>query len=149
MKTLSKHKGLAMVEFTILLPLLLLLLISIMEMGRAFYTYTELEKLTRDSVRYLSNEITDNTTGTYTLTDTLKTQAANLAVYGTTSGGTDSQIPSLSTSHVTVSLISDRIQIEINYPFQPVLTQIPSWFTNGAIDLNFNMTSSYTMRLLQ
>lgn len=149
MKRLSVSKGLAMVEFTLLLPLLLFLLMTTMELGRAFYTYTELEKLSRDSARYLSNKLIEDDSGSYSLSDDLKAKTSNLAVYGTTAGGTESLLPSLNTSHVNVDIIDGRIQVEIIYPFQPVVSQIPKWFTSGSIDLNFNMTSSYTMRVLQ
>lgn len=148
MKTLSNHKGLAMVEFTILLPLLLFLMITTVEIGRAFYTYTELEKCSRDAARYLSGVLIQDDLGSDTIPEDIKAKTVNLAVYGITAGGTDSLLPSLSAEHVSVDLIDDRIQVEIVYPFKPVINKIPN-FLNSSIDLNFSMTSSYTMRLLQ
>lgn len=148
MKAFSNHKGLAMVEFTILLPLLLFLMIAIVEVGRAFYTYTELEKISRDAARYLSHVLIQDDLGSDSIPDDIKAKTVNLAVYGVTAGGTDSLLPSLTAEHVNVNLIDDRIQIEIIYPFKPVVGNIPNLISNS-IDMNFNMTSSYTMRLLQ
>ncbi|MGF1875178.1 pilus assembly protein [Photobacterium frigidiphilum] len=148
MKSIRVQQGLAMVEFTIILPVLLILLLSILELGRAFYLYSELEKLSRDSTRYLANVIASGTTGVYSLTDSQIANASNLIVYGTTSTGNDSLLPSLTTDHVTVTFNNNYVQVEVVYPFQPVLTTLPNFFSGDDISLNFNMTSSYTMRVL-
>lgn len=46
-----KQKGVAVVEFAILLPLLLSITFALTEMGRAFYQYNTLLKATRDAAR--------------------------------------------------------------------------------------------------
>jgi Flp pilus assembly protein TadG len=148
MKSIRFQQGLAMVEFTIILPVLLILLLSILELGRAFYQYSELEKLSRDSTRYLANVIASGTTGVYSLTDSQVTQASNLIVYGTISVGNDSLLPSLTTNHVSVTLDNNYVQVEVAYPFQPVLSVLPNFFSGDDTSLNFTMTSSYTMRVL-
>lgn len=148
MRSIRLQQGLAMVEFTIILPVLLILLLSILELGRAFYLYSELEKLSRDSTRYLANVIGSGTTGVYSLTDLQVANASNLVVYGTTSAGNDSLLPSLTTDHVSVTFNNNYVQVEVVYPFQPVLTTLPNFFSGDDISLNFNMTSSYTMRVL-
>lgn len=48
------HRGQALVEFALVLPLLILLLLMIMEGGRLFAGYLELQSATRDAVRYVS-----------------------------------------------------------------------------------------------
>ncbi|MGF1759200.1 pilus assembly protein [Photobacterium sagamiensis] len=146
MKPTKHMKGLAMVEFTIILPILLFLLFSILELGRAFFLYTELEKLSRDSTRYLAHVIGGGT-GSYALTQDLIDKTSNLAVYGNASGGSDTLLPSLSIDQVSVTLYGNHVLVEITYPFQPVLSQLPDFFSGDAISLNFNMTSSYTMRV--
>ena len=147
MKIAFKQNGLAMVEFTILLPLFLLLLFSIMELGRAFYTYAELEKLSRDSARYLSAEVAKGS-ATPTLQAEDVTKAKNLAIYGVISGGTNALISNLDTSHIHFILVGNNIKVEINYPYQPVLSFIPGFYNSNDIDLGFTLTSSYSMRVL-
>ncbi|PSW05150.1 hypothetical protein C9I89_10185 [Photobacterium lipolyticum] len=147
MKAVKSIKGLAMVEFTIILPILLFLLLSILELGRAFYQYTELEKLSRDSTRYLINTIARGS-GTYELTQNDINNAKNLAVYGNINGGGDTRLPLLKTEQVSVTLNGNHVQVEIVYPFHPVLGQLPNFFSADDISLNFDMTSSYTMRML-
>jgi Flp pilus assembly protein TadG len=49
-----RHRAQAMVEFAIALPLLLVLLVGIMEVGRMILTYALVNNASRDAVRYAS-----------------------------------------------------------------------------------------------
>ncbi|MCQ1058868.1 TadE/TadG family type IV pilus assembly protein [Photobacterium sp. DNB23_23_1] len=148
MRFISRHRGVAIVEFTILLPFFLFLLFTIAEMGRAFYTYAELEKLSRESARYLSGELIKGSTGLYSISDSDKILAKNLAVYGSVDGGSSSSLPGLDTSHLQVSLNGNYVKVEISYPYQPVLAVIPGFFVTDDIDMNITLVSSYSMRVL-
>ena len=140
------QKGVAIVEFTILLPLFLLLLLSIMEFGRAFYTYAELEKMSRDSARYLFSEVTKGSS-IANLTEESTNKAKNLAVCGKVITCTSPLIKSLDVSHVNITPDGNSIKVEIQYPYQPVLSAIPSFFSNNEINLNLILTSSYSVRV--
>jgi Flp pilus assembly protein TadG len=72
---ITKQKGVALVEFALILPFLLLLSITAAELGRAIWEYNTLTKSVRDAARYLSIQ----TPGTKV------TEARNLMVYGTPS----------------------------------------------------------------
>jgi Flp pilus assembly protein TadG len=48
------HRGQAIVEFAIALPVLLMLLVGIMEVGRLLFMYTMVSNASRDAVRYAS-----------------------------------------------------------------------------------------------
>lgn len=74
MKKQSVQKGVALVEFALVLPLLLLLTFLVTEFGRAMYEYNALTKVARDAVRYLSVQ----------LPATKINEARNLMVYGKT-----------------------------------------------------------------
>lgn len=50
----QRQKGVAAIEFAILVPIMLLVVFGITEFGRAFYQYNSLAKSVRDGVRYLS-----------------------------------------------------------------------------------------------
>ncbi|CAN7382649.1 pilus assembly protein [Phenylobacterium sp. LjRoot225] len=84
------HSGAALVEFTILAPLLISLMCGLAEFGQVLRQYHIMEKGVRDAARYLSRVpanppctgIADPNWGTYVA------QARNLAVYGVTSTGT-------------------------------------------------------------
>ena len=72
----TKQNGVALVEFSLILPLLLLLTFITTEFGRAMYQYNTITKSVRDAVRYLSTE----TPGTH------QAEAKNLIVYGNLAG---------------------------------------------------------------
>lgn len=90
MRTKNRQAGVALLEFALILPFLLLLSITAIELGRAIWQYNALTKSVRDAARYLSLQ----TPGTKI------TQARNLAVYGNLSGTGTPLAPGLSTSHV-------------------------------------------------
>jgi Flp pilus assembly protein TadG len=70
------QRGVALVEFALILPFLLLLSLTAVEFGRAIWQYNTLTKSVRDAARYLSLQ----TPGTK------MAQARNLAVYGNLGG---------------------------------------------------------------
>lgn len=72
----NRHKGAALVEFALVLPLLLLLTLITTEFGRAMYQYNTLTKSVGDAVRYLSTQ----TPGTHAA------EARNIIVYGNLAG---------------------------------------------------------------
>jgi hypothetical protein len=72
----SRQKGVAMVEFALVLPLLLILTFITTEYSRALYQYNVLTKSVRDAARYLSIQPPG----------TQVAQAKNLVVYGNLSG---------------------------------------------------------------
>src|SRR5258706_6684097 len=78
---LKCERGTQMIEFALLLPFLIVLFASAVEMGRMFYTYTTLQKSTEVGARYLSSALA--TGGTYSASDT--NTATNLVVCGTAS----------------------------------------------------------------
>jgi Flp pilus assembly protein TadG len=72
------QKGVALVEFALILPLLLLLTFTATEFGRAMYEYNTLTKSVRDAARYLSMQTPGDPASIAT--------ARNLAVYGNLTG---------------------------------------------------------------
>jgi Flp pilus assembly protein TadG len=83
-------QGSALVEFTLLAPMLIGLMCGLAEFGQGLRQYHVMEKGVRDAARYLSHVpanppctgTTDPSWATYV------TQAQNLAVYGTITSGT-------------------------------------------------------------
>lgn len=65
MKTIlkpGKQRGVAAVELALILPVMLILVFGITELGRALYQYNGLVKATRGAVRYLSQQDLANLT---------------------------------------------------------------------------------------
>lgn len=87
----TRQAGVAIVEFALVLPLLLLMTFVVTEFGRAIYQYDTLTKSVREGARYLSIQ----TPGTRVA------QAQNLVVYGNTAGGGTPLALGLSTDQVS------------------------------------------------
>ena len=93
----DKQTGVALVEFALVLPLLLLLTFIVTEYGRALYQYNTLTKSVRDAARYLSIQIPG----------TKITEAKNLVVYGNPAGtGTP----------LAIGLTSAKVEVVWNPP---------------------------------
>lgn len=72
----TRQQGVALTEFALVLPLLLVLSLVTAELGRGVYRYNCAAKAVRDAVRYLAVQIP----GTHAA------EAANLIVYGNIDG---------------------------------------------------------------
>ncbi len=142
------QQGVAMVEFAIALPLLLLLLLAIAEFGRMLYQYNSLLQANRDAVRYLAGEAWNGNLGQVEIDPVLEAKTKNLAVYGVPVPQPGNEVvPGLTTGDVTVSAVgSEHVQVSINYVFQPVIgSGLPALIGN-AIPLNFPLVATTVMR---
>lgn len=86
------QKGVAIIEFALILPFLLLLTFITTEFGRAIWQYNTLTKSVRDSVRYLSLQTPGDPVAI--------AKARNLTVYGNLTGTGTPLAEGLSTSNV-------------------------------------------------
>ena len=86
----NRQKGVAIIEFALILPFLLLLTFFTTEFGRAIWEYNTLTKSVRDGARYLSTQ----------QPGTKMTETRNLIVYGNLAGTGSPLAIGLSTSNV-------------------------------------------------
>jgi Flp pilus assembly protein TadG len=120
---LHSQRGVAIIEFALILPLLLVLAFATTELGRALYEYQTVAKSVRQAARYLSMQNPN----------TQQAQAANLIVYGYTAPPSNAQplARGLSTSNVippvwqnqgSAPAISTVTVGVTNYQFQSIFT---------------------------
>jgi hypothetical protein len=86
------QRGVAIIEFALILPLLLLLTFITTELGRAIWQYNTLTKSVRDAARYLSTQQPGSAAAV--------TTARNLMVYGNPAGTGSPLAIGLSLDHV-------------------------------------------------
>ncbi len=147
-KSGQAQQGVAMVEFAIALPLLLLLLLGIAEFGRMLYQYNSLLQANRDAVRYLAGEAWNGNLGQVVIDPVVEARTKNLAVYGVPVPMSGSEVvPGLTTANVTVGAVgSEHVQVSTSYVFQPVIgTGLPALIGN-AIPLNISLVATTVMR---
>lgn len=147
------QQGVAMIEFAIALPLLLLLLLGIGEFGRMLFQYNSLLQASRDAARYAAGQAWNATLGQVDLNADLQAEIRNVAVYGVPSAlaGFAPVVPDLNASHVSVQQVaadSRYVQISIAYPFQPVIGNVLPSFYGDDIALNVTLNATVVMRAL-
>lgn len=153
-KSRQRQQGLAMVEFTLVLPVLLLLLLAFGEFGRMLYQYNVLLQASRDADRFVASQAWDSTLGTVALSNTLQTQTKNVAVYGVPANTGTAVVSGLTTGNVVVAAVgTDHVRVTITYTFCPVIGagnctgSIPGFFGNQ-IALGIPLVATTVMRAL-
>lgn len=137
-----REQGVAIVEFAITLPLLLLLLLAIAEFGRMLYQYNILLQASRDAGRYVAGQAWNRSLGIVDLNAGLKSKTQEVAVLNVP--------PSLvAGSVVEVTQVgSEHVQVSITRTFVPLIGNgIPSFIGDG-VALNFPLVATTVMRVL-
>ncbi|MHC8355594.1 TadE/TadG family type IV pilus assembly protein [Pseudomonas sp. LB3P81] len=150
----QRQQGLAMVEFTLVLPVLLLLLLSLGEIGRMLYQYNVLLQASRDADRFVASQAWDSTLGAVSLSNALQTQTKNVAVYGVPANTGTAVLSGLTPGNVVVAAVgTDHVRVTITYTFCPVIGSgncagsIPGLFGNQ-IALSIPLVATTVMRAL-
>lgn len=149
---LSRQKGLAAVEATIVFPIMLLLLLAIGEFGRVLYQYNTLSKAVRASARTVSVSPGDN----FVLDDDMMARTRNMILYGQETVGSTTVLPGLSAGDISFSgpfnmpVTSENryVEVRVSYDWQPVFGDTFNTFFGNTISLNFPLQTSMTMRVL-
>ena len=142
----TRQRGLAMTEFAIVLPVVLMLLLAIAEFGRAFWEYNTLTQAVRDAGRYASSRGLFGSTGVVVITGALRTEVSNLVVYGNVAGSGEPILEGLATANVTLeSPGEDDILVRARYAYTPIFDFIPN-FQGGGVAPFFNFEATVRMR---
>lgn len=143
------QKGIAAVEATLALPLVMILFIAVAEFGRAFYQYNQLNLATRNACRFLINNARVASIGDVAVSSALATTARRLLVYGHSTVGTPI-LAGLEENDVAISVnaATELITVSVSYEWTPIFgVSIPT-FGGEPISLDWDMTSTISMRAL-
>lgn len=146
-QTSRKVRGVAAVEFALLLIPLLMIVTGIIEFGRAFWYYDALAKSTRDGARYLSNS---RASSTVAIDMTLQDQAIAMVV----NAATAANIPDLSTLIVEVHCDTNcgaaptYVTVSVTYPIT-IGGWIPVFVPTGATTWSSTLSPYTTMRYMR
>ncbi|MOA08729.1 TadE-like protein [compost metagenome] len=144
----GRQRGLAMVEFAIGAPILLLLLLAVGEFGRMLSHYNVLLQSSRDAARYASHHALNRTIDEIVLSRVEPT-TSNLAIYGSPNTASATLLPGLNASNVQVSTAgSEHVQVTIRYVFRPVIGNVLPTFFGKDIPLNVELVATSVMRAL-
>lgn len=144
----NKQRGLAAIEFTIILPFLLLLIFACAEFGRLLYQYNALNKTVRDATRYLSSHVLYGDNDNIAIKDVIAVDVKNLIKSSQTTNAT-SLFPNLNDNDISLAISGNFVIVTVSYNWQPIFSQSLSTFGfSDDIDLSFPLVSTYTMRAL-
>jgi len=149
-----RQSGLAMVEFALSVPVLLLLMFASFEFGHFLIQYSTLNDTVRNASRYVAGKAMDGTQGTlYTGSNwtSLASQGTNLAVFGNVAGTGTPVLPTLNTANITVTedTLNRYITVTAAYPYQPLFGAVIPAFTGGnSLSTNLTLNISVTMSAL-
>lgn len=114
-------RGLAAVEFVIAVPAMLLVALATAELGRAFVQYDTLSYSVRNSVRFLSENAIEGTSGVVNVSAAAE-RTRNLAVYGNAGGTGDPVLPGFVVDDVQViDAGNNRVEVRATYDYQPLV----------------------------
>ena len=148
-KLKQKQKGIAALEMTLVLPVLLLLLFPVVEFSRLLYQYNALSKVVRNASRYLISNAGVGSTGIITITPQTTANAIALFTYGDLNSNT-AILPNLDATSFSVSVSGKFVTVTASYPWQPIIaTTLPSFVSSQSFDLSFPLVTRYTMRTMQ
>jgi len=153
----SRQRGIMSVEFMIVAPVLLLMMLCIAEFGHALYQYNTLTKSVRDGARYLASNSTVGNTGTVIIDSTDISETENLVVYGNTAGNGAPKVPGLSINDITVSCLGggtacpgvEHVVVAAQWNYTSIMGAALAMFGYGPdLSLGLTLNSSITMRAL-
>jgi len=139
-----------MIEMVVITPVLLLLLLGVGELGKAFVQQNTLNKSVREAARQVAGQALLGTTGTVLITADIDSAARNLVVYGNIAGIGSPRLPELSVDHVSVSNAGNgMVLVQADYPYIPITGPVLETFGFGeGPGLEVALTASIVMRAL-
>lgn len=147
-RTRRKQQGIAVLEFLLTAPLLVLVVFAVSELGWAFHQYHTMTRATQDGARHLASRAT-NGAGLVVLDSVLVQEASNLVVFGNTVGAGEPLLPGWSADDVSVSSPdASHVEVRAIYNYVPIVGRIPAFYGGDPIDMAFEMNGTVQMRAL-
>jgi Flp pilus assembly protein TadG len=145
-----QERGLAMVEFIVVLPVILFLMFGVVEVGRVIMRYNTLTKALQDGARHAAAYGLLGTAGSVYIDGALEAEIVNLVVYGDVQGEGTPLLEGFSTGQVAVSMAAPGwIQVSASYPYVPALgSSLPNFGFGTSPNMAFNLAASVTTRAL-
>ncbi len=149
-KTQHRQRGAILAETAVVLPLLIFLVVLTAEVTNAFVDHNTLTKAVRNGARHVASHAVLGTTGVVLLQPQLITEAQNLVVYGSISGGGTAIISGLAIGDVQVQdLGGDNIAVIASHSYSGILGPIlPSFGFGADSSLTHTLSATVTMRAL-
>ena len=149
-QTSNRQRGVAMVEFTIVLPVMLLMILGVSEIGTALVRYNTLTKALHEGVRHAAAYAVLGSTGIVNINAQLINEVRNIVVYGNPLGNGSPILAGLTPAQIELTSVSSKeIRVSASYPYQPLIgPRLPSFGLGATDTFAFTMQAAITMRAL-
>ncbi len=150
MISIHKQQGASILEFIIVIPILLMFIVLVSEVGILFYTVNALNKSTQDAARFLSQDSASYNTRLATAENLLRYGSPNATGQPLLPEGNNTSklvfISSTAANHVTIS-----VTYQHNLIMGTALGLLTGLSTGGNLGFNntFQLTASSVMRFTQ
>lgn len=146
----KRQCGVAMLEFTIVLPVMLLMILGVSEIGRALVRYNTLTKAVQDGVRHAAAYALLGSTGIVNIDAQLINEVRNIVVYGNPVGAGSPILEGLAPAQIELTSVgSGEVRVTASYPYQPLIGPgLPTFGLGATNSIAFNMQAAVTMRAL-
>lgn len=146
---MKRQRGIALLEFLLTAPVLLLIVFAVSELAWAFHQYHTMTRATRDGARHVASNAMMGTVGVIFLDTSLVQEARNLVVYGNILGAGEPLLPGWSASDIAVSSPdASHVRVQARYNYLPIVGRIPAFYGGEPIDMTFEMNGTVQMRAL-
>lgn len=143
------QRGTAMVEFAIVAPLLLFLILATFEFGRMISQYNTLTKAVRDGARYAASTAAGGTTGVVNITSSIQSTVRNLVVTGTANGSGGPLLPGTAPAVSVTDGGNGYVSVSASYAYQPLIgASLPTFGLGARIPLTITLNAQTIMRAL-
>jgi Flp pilus assembly protein TadG len=129
-----RSRGVAAVEFALLLTPMIVMMFGATEFGRAIYTYNTLDKTVRDAVRHLSQHGPGDAT--------IQAEARCLAVFGNTTCAGNAIAPGLAIGSVT---LCDSLSCPGTHAAQATGSGVVNLVTVSIVDYAYSSLVQFVM----
>ncbi len=138
----KKQQGVAAIEFLITIPLLLLFLVGLTEIGNILITYNTLNKLSQNGARYAVVDVYGTAASSPIASET---SIKNVVVYGDKNAADSSKalIDGLTTGDVQVTTSGSYVTVTIVHTYEPVMGDFDKTGLNFSLPLTAS-TKMYT-----
>ncbi|WP_028768882.1 TadE/TadG family type IV pilus assembly protein [Shewanella fidelis] len=153
----KQQQGIAVIEFTLVLPILVLIIFTTVELGRLLFQYSELTRMARSGGRFIANTAIVNTTGTLPSTlsdancDFCISKMKRVLLAGDTVNSA-SNLSGLTAADITVveyPADSGVLVVSVSYDWTPLFSDKLQTFSFAEdIDISFNLNASYAVTAL-
>lgn len=138
----KSQQGVAAIEFLITIPILLLFLVGLTEIGNILITYNTLNKLSQNEARYAVIDVYGTSASSPIANEA---NIKNIVVYGDkdVADGSKALVDGLTTSDVQVSTSGSYVTVTIVHDYEPVMGDIDTTGLNFSLALTAS-TKMYT-----